>query len=483
MKTNRFFSLTLLFAILLSTFSCGNEEITVKDESTSSSQTTQSTEYDRLDELGEKDFGGKTFTILDANDHPDMHVNMPGDSINGDIVNDALYERDAYIEERYGVNIEYIQLTNAKNGTTTLKNSILADDDEYTLCISTLLGGTLGTIALDGVLANLSDNDYISLDQNWWSSLMYEHLNLGGKMYYTTGDISPTMYQMPACLFLNTDLADDYGITTDFCQLVRDGKWTLDELIKITKGLNEDVNDDGVMHADDDFFGFANQSINGTLAANFFATTQGIELSTIEGDTIIVDLQNERTYEIIEKLRQIVIPDVKCQEQNDIITKTFKEDRALTMVHYAESASVHLRDMKSDYLVLPVPKYDENQDTYHSFCNAWADAFIAIPVTADQEFAGFITEALGYYSYKYIRPKTYDLTYKQKTSRDENSAEMLDIIFNTLYIDFNCIYNFGGTSNVISNALQGTSELSSGLASIVDKTQADIDSFADSWLG
>lgn len=46
-----------------------------------------------------------------------------------------------------------------------------------------------------------------------------------------------------------------------------------------------------------------------------------------------------------------------------------------------------------------MPKYDENQDSYHSFCNAWMDAFIVIPKTADPEFVGFITEAMDYYSY------------------------------------------------------------------------------------
>ena len=337
MKLKKTMSIILLVSLLASIASCGESGQT--NETTSNENvdtTTAAAETDRLDELGAKNFGGKTFTILDANDHPDMHVNVPGDSMNGDIVNDALYERDAAIEDRYGVNIEYVQLTNAKNGTQTMKNSILAGDDEYTICISTLLGGTLGTIALDGVLANLSDNEYLSLDQNWWSSLMYEHLRLGDKMYYTTGDISPTMYQMVSCIFLNTDLAEDYGITTDFCQLVRDGKWTLDELIKTTKGLNEDLNDDGVMHTADDFFGFVHQAASGGLPANYFMTTQGVELSTIKDDTITVELGTEHATEVVEKLQQIIIPGIKTDDQNDLINKAFKENRALTMIHYAE---------------------------------------------------------------------------------------------------------------------------------------------------
>ena len=39
---------------------------------------TATSEQDRIDELGEHNFGGKKFTILDANDHPDWHVNIHG---------------------------------------------------------------------------------------------------------------------------------------------------------------------------------------------------------------------------------------------------------------------------------------------------------------------------------------------------------------------------------------------------------------------
>ena len=62
----------------------GNDETSTCGDTTPAEETTA--EPDRLDELGKHDFGGKKFTILDANDHPDWHVNIHGDSLNGDIV-------------------------------------------------------------------------------------------------------------------------------------------------------------------------------------------------------------------------------------------------------------------------------------------------------------------------------------------------------------------------------------------------------------
>lgn len=435
-------------------------------------------EYNRLDELGEHDFEGRVFNILDANDHPEMHINLPGDELNGDILNDGLYERDLFIEESYNVDIQYTQITNAKNGTETLRSAVLAGDDTYTICISTLLGGTLGTLAVDGVLMNLRDVEELSLGESWWSRLMYDQLKYDGIMYYTTGDIAPSMYQMPACYYLNTNLVDQYGITTDFVGLVREGKWTLDEAINAAKDLSSDLNSDGVMHASDDQFGFVHSQTAGLA----IAICAGVETSSIEDGEIKVDFTNDYTLTVIDKLRELMTPDIKHEDQNDVITKTFAEGRALSLYHHTESAAVFLRDMKDPYLILPMPKGDESQEDYHSFVNAWCNAFVALPKTCDPEFAGIITEALGYYSYTNIRPTAYEMTYKDKILREEESAEMLDIIFDTLYFDFNCVYDFGGSKAILEKAIVGDTELVSSIAAVEERIDADIAAFEEEWL-
>lgn len=480
----RFVSLALLIAILgTSCGSTGGSEVTSGggEASTDGTGTTApETAPDRLTELGEKDFGGRTFTILDANDHPDMHVNVPENEQNGDILNDALFERNSFVSERYNLKFDYVTGMNGADGMKSLKQNVLAGDDTYTLAIAPLLGGAIGSVALDGVLYDLASNEYLSLDQNWWSHLLYDSLRLDGKMYYTTGDISPSIYQSPACLFLNTRLADNYGIdTNELCNLVRDGKWTLDEMIKINKDKYVDVNANNKMDPEDTY-GFVHHNLS-QLQTDCFLTTAGVDLSTIDGAKLSVDIVNERTLGVIEKLRELLV-DIKYTDDNGLIGTTFKEGHALMLYHYVESASQRFRDMKDDFLILPMPKYDEAQDDYHSFVNTWVDAFVAIPTTADPEFAGFVTEVLAYWSYNNIREKAYDVTYKTKTSRDENSAEMLDVIFDTLYIDFSCIYDFGGLSTALTKVLKGKAELAGAMAPIESKIDGAIEKFENSWI-
>ena len=169
--------LALLLAVLmLAMTACGSSGS--GGESTTSAATTQApaettsgaaaetepAEEDILAPLGEKNFGGQAFVILDANDYPDMHINMPGKELSGDTIKDAIWNRDALIEDKYRCDIQYVQMTNADVGITALRNSNHAGDKAYDICISTVSGGRLSTLATQGVLANLCDFEELTLD-------------------------------------------------------------------------------------------------------------------------------------------------------------------------------------------------------------------------------------------------------------------------------------------------------------------------------
>ena len=487
-RANKWLPLSLAAAMLMQLSACGSQDKTGTAPETDPAETAaavetvpEEPEYDRLSELGERDFGGRVYTILDSNNKPDTHINMHSGEMTGELVNDALFERDTYIEDTYAVKIAYEQIEGADIGANALKASVMANDQAYDFCISILMSGSLGSLATQGILANLLNIEDLSLDQSWWSRLMYDSMQLGGRMYYTTGDISPCMYQMAGAYFLNTGLCEDYGITTDFCQLVRDGRWTLDAAYEVAKDKNQDVNADGIMHADDDFFGFIHQSYGITTAKSILIGA-GVDLiKCLDDGTLVSAVNSEKTLETLEKTARLMT-DVQYVEQNDIMSKTFAEDRALSMMHFTSSASVYLREMESPYLILPMPKADEMQETYRTYANPWMDSFVAIPRTAEYDFAGFISEALAYYSYKNVRPLAYELTYMTKTARDENSAEMLGIIFDNLYLDFGCITDFGAQCEVLSAVLAGKADFSSSMAAQQKRLDKELDTFSRAWM-
>lgn len=485
--------LALLLAVLmLAMTACGSSGS--GGESTTSAATTQApaettsgaaaetepAEEDILAPLGEKNFGGQAFVILDANDYPDMHINMPGKELSGDTIKDAIWNRDALIEDKYRCDIQYVQMTNADVGITALRNSNHAGDKAYDICISTVSGGRLSTLATQGVLANLCDFEELTLDANWWSPLIYESCRLGDRMFFTTGDIAPAMYEAPSCVIMNRKLLEENQIETDFYSLVREGKWTVDELYAVIKDTDVDVNQDGKMHTEHDFFGLVYKS--GALCAVEMVVGCGVSLCQIKDDTLTVDIVNEKTELITQKWREMTDGEIGFNDQHDMLNKTFKSDRAIAMIHFMEGPKNMLRNMESDYIVLPMPKYDAEQESYRSLVNGWCDCFVGIPNNVDTDFVGFVTEALARESYRSVRPETYDLVYKLKSVREEGSSEMIDTIFNTLYIDFCQIYNFGEVPNAFNTVIFKEAPFTSTLTTRKKLAENMAAKFVDSWL-
>jgi len=96
-------------------------------------------------------------------------------------------------------------------------------------------------------------------------------------------------------------------------------------------------------------------------------------------------------------------------------------------------SAVSLRSMETDFGIIPLPKYDENQSGYHTY--VYPPPVMIVPVTTvDLNRTGMILEALCYESTDTVLKAYYDDLLKTKISRDDESEGMLDIIFqNRIY--------------------------------------------------
>lgn len=477
-------SLCLLLAILTGMIpalsACGSGEESANDTRADSEEKTTAVETDYLDSLGAKNFGGQTFVIMDANDYPDSSINVTWDEMNGDLVNDAMVSRDQKIGERYNVTIEYSLGTSAADSCKKYSQAYLAGDKICDLIYSRAAAtDTFYSLVSQGMLADLADNAYINLENPWWNRLVVEQLSLDGRLYFTSGDIMPAIYTSPVVIGANLNLLEQYTPEADIYQLVVDGKWTIDELLAYTK-YNNDLDGDNVMHTSHDFFGYVGDSTGNALSAGAFAVGCGVDLCTVNNDGLAINLTSEHAISVVEKLAQLV-PHEKMDDRRDYIKMTFKEDRSIFVQTYMSSFTNYLRDMQSDYLILPMPKYDAEQEDYRCLMNAWGSCFMAIPGNADEDTSGFIAEALCYESYKSVRPAIYDKVLKQKAARDERSTAMIDVIFDGLYVDFNALYDFGGVTTALANAVYNSSPLVSSVAAKQEAINDAVEKLTSIW--
>ena len=79
-------------------------------------------------------------------------------------------------------------------------------------------------------------------------------------------------------------------------------------------------------------------------------------------------------------------------------------------------------------------------------------------------------------------PVAYDLVYKEKDTRDERSAKVLDILLDSTYIDFASLYDFGGVNGVLVNVLYKDQPLASNIEKIQSKIDTSIAKLVEAWM-
>jgi len=72
---------------------------------------------------------------------------------------------------------------------------------------------------------------------------------------------------------------------------------------------------------------------------------------------------------------------------------------------------------------------------------------------------------------------------KKGVARDDESKEMLDIIYSNFYFDLNVIHNFGGSSIFLRDCLSGfRDDFVSGYEKIRDKAESEISKLVEAYL-
>ena len=482
-------SISLLTALLLQLTACGSagtSQTTSDDSSSTDETTTKETDY--IDTLTEKTFDGETLQVIVQ--HQSSHPNVPPEEQNGERVDDALYNRDKTVEDKLGITIEYTVYEDRGKLKTDLQNAISAGEAAYDVVITSMADG-LNTLAPEGYLIDLESMPSLSLDAAWWSNSCHNNLSFYGKQYITSGPISLDYYYAPCVIAFNQRLIDEHQIENPY-DMVLDGKWTIDKFGEITKGVSQDLNGDGKMD-NDDLYAFACDELTGQA---FYIGCGGTQTETGDNGDPVLTMNTARNTDILDRIISVVnkkderlLTEGLTMEGSDIpaFNKTyhFKNGQAMLLGYNMSGIITYLRDMKDDYGIIPMPKYDENQSEYLTYGSPWGPCGVAVPVTVSNERSGMVgtaMEMMAYLSYTTVGTEMYDVTLKEKVSRDEKSKEMLDIIYRDIIFDLNGIHNFGNTGNTLRSCAIGAKEnFASSYASALKKAETDLEKLLDQY--
>ena len=459
--------LLAFFAVLL--FSCGNTK-NAADGDDKNAEMTSETKSPEITEGGDttdympdgvetRDFGGYEFRILTRSTcvHP---VYIDSESITGEIINDAIYNRNRAAEERFNVKISAVvvhetapQSDNA-NSTPLARKSIMSGEDFADI---TMLHMTdAGTLAAQGLFLDWHTIPDLDLSKPWWDKDVVEGLTIGGKLYLNTGHFNIESYDYTWGMVFNKQLWQDKGLP-DVYATVKEGAWTLDYFNDIIKQSTTDVNGDGI-YDENDRFGFIAID-RGGLTNFMFGSDQRIFVRNGGGFDFV--LNTERMQSVVEKTYEIYY-----ENNSAYIWKSamdyFPETQPLDMfaggkglIASARLAGIPiLRGMDTDFGIIPYPKFNEAQREYVSFSDGHTSMMTIPNTVSSPEIIGTIMEALSAVNYNTVMKAYYDINLQTKFARDEESSDMMDIIIKKRIFDLGYVYNSAtGSMGFIINDL------------------------------
>lgn len=477
----RTISIFLLTSLLLSTVACGNEQ-TADDETTTSDDTSSSevtSAQSSTPDFGKTDFGGEKFTIL-AFELPYYDEYFFADEQNGDRMNDAIYEREQLTEDYLGVEIDNYMVATHRDLASTVRTTVAAGDDSYQLALPHCIRG-VSDMLTSGSLYNWNDLPYIDFSKDYYNQNFNDALSIDDKQYYAVSDY---MIANPTCILFNKDMIEDYGLENPY-QLVYDGTWTFDKFYEMAEKVTVDLNGDSVMDVNDQY----GVTGLGNWILNCIPYACDIQLTKKTDDGFELSYYSEKTIDIIEKFSSALYNDKSIyiwdyDHANDTSVQIHLDSGRTLFQWYPLYQIYDFRDCDIDFGVLPFPKYDEEQDNYYN--NDWG-SLMCIPASIQNpEMVAMVIDYMSYISNETTIPAYYDVTLVGKLARDDDSAAMMDIIFDGVVYDAGMNYfGFGENMMKLFYTLENlvyvnnSTDFASWYNQYATGAQAEIESFMD----
>ena len=473
--------------LLLSLVSCGDSGNA--DTETKASQTPNtepSVTEDKLicdPGLPAADFGGEKFIFAMRGTDGDYN-DITAETTDGDPLNDAVYYRNEYIEMTYNVDIDVIWCGDGGGSPTgsemykMVSQMVMSGDSNMDVILTTPY--CQSGLALNNYLLDLTTLEHINLSQPWWDQNVNSMLSFYDRIYFSVGEITTIDNRSTAVLLFNKDLAEQFDIDSPY-DAVRNGTWTIDKMISHCKLVAADINGDGTMDGSDRW-GFS------------FWTDAGYSLMHATGSVVgTINAKGEPEYcamneHFINSFNKIVELADKAYSFNVAVDNnpqgisSFSSGNSL----YDWGLVYNIIDMRSSEInfgIIPLPKYDEAQKTYYSNTNAYSTALVSVPTTvSDPSRAGLLLEAYSARGMQEVTPIFNDVQVMTKSIRDEDSAEMLELIFANQMYDIGYFFRWGDTFSKVKNAFnQRSTNIVSVLESVAKQSAKDVQSAIDAF--
>ena len=409
-----------------------------------------------------KDWAGKTLNILATNWNNAAEPSAPwsqaeltvtAEDFNkntgfGTTINNAIIARENFIKSEYGVTLNWVNARGTQIATI-ISDAIVGGSEatRFHLAMPRMMEAQ-AIVASNGIY-DIANSEYIDLDKSYYNQTAREVYSIKGYTLFAAGDFSFLDEQTSYLIYYNEAMTgtDTFAEFPDLYKMVREGKWTIDQMTNVAKLVKK--NEGSQEWTDDDTYGFGTTSL-----AKFYQYSGIQQVSAKDGKYVLSINDQGKISTLIDKILNISAADwARTSWDGDYgaMEKAFKEGRLLfynEVVQKTDQFEGQSEEFKIG--VLPSPKLNESQETYYTPCS-YQSVVMCIPkATSDREMSEYFFEILSYTGQKYVM-QAYKQNLRTKLN-PETATESMEIIEN--YIFANLCYDVGymdGWSGLITS--------------------------------
>ncbi len=471
-------SLLILSVLLITiTTGCSNSaksdtqnKITSESQETTETTTDENNEETFIEpEIPDKKYNGQQFNII----YPEWGAfenYLFSEELTGEIINDTVFKRNSAVEERLDIVIEGYSPGYIQDIYPAVNSAVMAGDSSYDLIMTHCIQDIHAMIK-SNIIKDWNKIPNVDFSKPYWNQSMNDTLEVMGKLPVAASDY---VIPDPNCIPFNKNMIDDYGLENPY-DLVKNGTWTWDKLGEMASKVSVDLDGDSKF-TNADQYGFACE-VDWMLASVISSCDQPFVDFNSEGMPEVA-LGNEKTADIISMIYSLLCENNTSftfgydQMKDEKLGLPFDSGRVLFYMRDVKSLTDY-REMEDEFGVLPFPKYDENQEQYLSL--NWSGLMCVPAVVNDTELVGSAAELLSAETRRSLIPAYFDVLLEGKIARDNDSKEMLRLIFDNCVYDFGLNYsNFSQSLYIVSNMIKAKSTDTASFLAKITKSENKI---------
>ena len=330
------------------------------------------------------------------------------------------------VEEKFNTTI-IASKTDAASMLADVKTAI--NSGMYYADLMAIPLSSVGSFWASGALGNLYTLPYASYDADYYHADIIEAAHAGEALYAASGAANYNPDHI-SCVYFNRTLAKEAGIG-DLYQLVRDGNWTWDKLREYSMSAQRSIN--GIT-------GLGSYADNAAFI-DLAATAHDIEYtSSSNGAVPAVNYldragMSDRVKAVVDTMYRILYQDSAILKNTGSTVRSAFSGGTLLFSVDRLSLIPDISDGKTEWGILPLPKYDASQSEYLSPLPGDSPVFCIPANVTSVENPGLILEGLNIAADGYVT----DTWLSERINyhlRDSASIDMLDIILADVTADF-----------------------------------------------